>query len=393
MKTFGKILVAIAVIVIVGCGIYVGWKRFFQTEADSQEAVEPSPTQTAKTVIPVTIPQANLANKFGFLSAGEGDSEAIINSGAMWVRPHPGPFLWDSMQKEKGGELSFELTDKVVSDYQKSGLAILATIWPFAEWDQISKSDAAKCAVSSEDEFLSQNDKKGRGEDDYLPEHRCNPNDWDAYQKWVSQVIERYDGDGTNDMPNLKIPIKYWEVMNEPDLDGNERLDFYKQDANAYIRLLTTTYQAIKGSDQSAQVLIAGAAGGNEQFLKFYRTVLRNKDAAAAFDIGNVHCISNDNYQSFNVEPYQKMLEGFNLNKPVWVTEAEAIISQDENVNATQTYESTKKALELKAQRIFFTRYSFESREDLKDRQTDASITPSLDGKDPIAAYKKITAL
>jgi len=128
-------------------------------------------------------------------------------------------------------------------------------------------------------------------------------------------MVERYDGDGIDDMPNLRYPIKHWEVMNEPDLQPDEtaRLQFYRETANDYADLLIKTSQYIKQADSEAQVLIAGASGGNNDFLDFWRKVFNNKSVAASFDIANVHCISNDSYESYNVDPYLKMLTEFGL--------------------------------------------------------------------------------
>ena len=93
----------------------------------------------------LSIPQKILDNKFGFLSGGGGPGERtrIKDFGALWARPHPGPFLWDSMQKGSGFKISFSETDTLVEEYQSEGMGILATLWPFADWDQVERSDAA----------------------------------------------------------------------------------------------------------------------------------------------------------------------------------------------------------------------------------------------------------
>ena len=219
-----------------------------------------------------------------------------------------------------------------------------------------------------------------------MPLHRCNPNDWTAYQTFVRALVERYDGDGINDMPGLLYGVQYWEVMNEPDLDDldNGRLDFYKQDAAAYGALLTHTYSAIKLADTTAQVLIAGAAGGNDRFLQFYRDVFTAvPEAKTTFDIGNVHCISNDSQNmNFNVAAYQQMLTDAGIiNKPIWVTEAEQMDGKtfDENVEHTST--SVKNATVHGATKFFFTRYDFgDTRTDMSqqyestEESTDKSI-------------------
>ena len=41
----------------------------------------------------------------------------------------------------------------------------------------------------------------------------------DDYKNFLIKLVDRYDGDGLNDMPGLTKPIKYWDVMNEPEFD------------------------------------------------------------------------------------------------------------------------------------------------------------------------------
>lgn len=391
-----KFIVILAALIFIGAVVFFasGWLKKNKKTGGKQRA-------TVSTGQTLAMPADILASKFGFLSGGPGEYKDILSRGSQWVRPHPGPFLWDAMQKDKTSEIDFSQTDTVVQGYQEGKLGILATLWPFADWDQKSKSDYEKCAVSPNDEFLAKNDKKGRG--DYLPLYRCNPENWNAYQNWLTKVVERYNGDGKNDMEGLQYPIKHWEVMNEPDLVGGpsgeeQRLKFYQGNPADYGKLLIKTAQVIRSVDPQAKIVIAGAAGGNSQFLDFYRQVLQNKDTVSAFDIGNIHCISNDDFDSFNVEPYKKMLSEFNISKPIWVTEAEAIVSTDQDINATQLAESTKKALALGVERIFFTRYDFAIRNDLRDKpkpegesKAVAVANSNLAGKSAEQVYQIIT--
>lgn len=398
MKTFGKTLIAFAIIVILVVAGFFIYRGFWAKDTEE----EPTSETVSNTSVPATkleISQKTLANKFGFLSGGKGDADNIKENGALWVRPHPGPFLWDSMQEDKSKDYDFSKSDEMVKNYSENGLSILATLWPFAEWDQSASSSADSCKVSDSDEFLPSGADYIKRGGEYLPQHRCNPNDWDAYKKWVAAIVERYDGDGKNDMQELISPIKYWEVMNEPDLNyknsqNADRLNFYKQGPAEYAKLLIVTSQTIKEADNEAKVLAAGAAGGDSRFLNFYRTAFSSKEAKGAFDVGNIHCISNDEYESFNVEPYKQMLEGLKISKPIWVTEAEAIISSNPSISATQQYYSTKKALELGAERIFFTNYDFVRQDNnMPPNQSQTQIKPEFDGSNPVEVYKKITAL
>lgn len=296
---------------------------------------------------PYTPPEESADERFGFLSSPMPDDLKWIREvGAAWARPHPGPFIWGRTQWGPHGDIDFNETDEVVKNTAKYDLNLLVTLWPYADWDQENHPAEKNCLIEG-DEFSNE-----------FGDYRCNPYDWTAYTDWVEAMVERYDGDGQGDMPNLEQPVKYWEVFNEPDLQGMPgepfSLTFYVEDPADYAELLKKTYQTIKSADPESKVLIAGAAGGHE-FLDFYRELFADAEVQNNFDIGNVHCISNDDYESFNVEPYLEMLDEFGINKPVWVTEAEAFVSTDSVVNATQLKASTAKALELGAQKIFYT--------------------------------------
>gem|GEM_PF-3895744 len=112
-----------------------------------------------------SLPKIITKSKFGFLSAGSNDTKYIKQYGARWVRPHPGPFLWDSVQNTAGASYNFSGTDAIVKKYSNKKIGIVATLWPFAEWDQQNRSDYNTCAVSENDEFLqSMRDKEGKTE-------------------------------------------------------------------------------------------------------------------------------------------------------------------------------------------------------------------------------------
>ena len=54
-----------------------------------------------------------------------------------WVRPHPGPFIWNGIEREKG-VFSWEEVDKYVVYAQEHNQKTIATIWPHANWEQKS---------------------------------------------------------------------------------------------------------------------------------------------------------------------------------------------------------------------------------------------------------------
>ena len=116
-----------------------------------------------------------------------------------WVRPHPGPFVWNSIEREKG-IFSWDKADKYVTYAQSHNQITIATIWPYSNWEQ--KSCKRKKARSP----------FGKKFVKYL----SKPCSMENYKIFLTALVERYDGDGSNDMPGLTKPIIYWEIMNEP---------------------------------------------------------------------------------------------------------------------------------------------------------------------------------
>ena len=54
-----------------------------------------------------------------------------------WVRPHPGPFVWNMIENKKE-KYNWRDTDEYVLYAQDHNQTIIATIWPHANWDQKS---------------------------------------------------------------------------------------------------------------------------------------------------------------------------------------------------------------------------------------------------------------
>lgn len=310
------------------------------------------------------------SEKFGFLgNVSDLDLERIEDTGATWLRPGFGIFTWGAMQKDANAPIDFSKTDQAVISAQKHNLHLLITLFPFADWDQ--KANGGRCKVTPNDSGLPQ--KKGDFETPGLPYYRCNPSDWTAYEKWLTAVVKRYDGDGKDDMPGLKTPIKYYEIGNEPDLTKDpvtgEGTVFYLGSPENYAELLQKSYTTIKAADNKFQVLIAAPASIQSEFVKFWERVFSTPKIANYFDIANVHCLSAPNQDrndptsisanDLNVTFYKNFLSGHNITKPIWVTEAENIQGNNVSENVKRLKESVANALKNGAQKIFFTGASF----------------------------------
>lgn len=225
-----------------------------------------------------------------------------------WVRPHPGPFIWGLIERTQG-TYDWREPDLTVEKLQGQRHAVLATVWPFAPWDQRACHSSEPRAWGAFREF---------GTLLYMP---CN---MDAYLLWLSALVERYDGDGVDDMPGLIYPIRHWEVLNEPEMQGPE-LTFFQEPPSGYAELLRVSYTAIKAADPLAVVFPAGQAGMHPEATEYWRPILQ--DSTAPFDVGNIHSIRATDMQqeaAFWGPEYRIFLDdNGRSDMEYWITEAQ----------------------------------------------------------------------
>ena len=242
---------------------------------------------------------ANSESRFGELT--EMRDERMRGKEGQWVRPHPGPFIWNHIEKEKGN-FTWDDADKYVVYAQEHNQTILATIWPHANWEQ--KSCKRKKARSP----------FGKRFTKYL----SKPCSMDDYKNFLLKLIDRYDGDGNNDMPGLTKPIKHWDIMNEPEF----RM-FFKGSKEDFVEIFNFSSKIIREKQKDAVIVMAGAAGMFPENKKYWKSVLpKIKDN---FDIANIHHISDPEGKcdkEFWVDEFSSLLKSLNINKPIWVTEA-----------------------------------------------------------------------
>lgn len=245
---------------------------------------------------------------FGFVGT-DADFEGIRALGAGWDRPHPGPFNWDEIEKVSG-TYDWSRADEYVKEAQNYGYQLLATIWPFNDRDQAICHSGDPTVVG--DEFAIE-----------LASRRYKPCDMTAYSNFVQAMVERYDGDGVEDMPGLRYGIKYWEVSNEPSMQETP-LTFFQGTPENYFDILQTTYTAVKAADSGAKVLYAGMAGSGTGVENFWVNVF-NLGADNYFDIANIHIIGFGDEETLNTAWLKDLLSSYNVTKPIWVTEAEIL--------------------------------------------------------------------
>lgn len=244
----------------------------------------------------------NESSHFGFMPATF-DYQDAKAAGGNWDRPFFELFGWGQIEPEPG-TFDFSQTDQYVKEAQDNGFNALANIQPFAAWDQ--KANEGKFP-----EVQLQDPRSGRT--------RGKPTNMGAYKSFVKKLVERYDGDGKEDMPSLKYPIKYWEAANEPEMQ-NPPLVFFQGPPKDYFEVLKATYEAIKSADENAKVLNGGMAGMQDFMTKYWQGVF-DLGGGNYFDIANIHSISHG--EPLNIPDFKDFLARNKISKPIWVTEVQ----------------------------------------------------------------------
>ena len=153
-----------------------------------------------------------------------------------------GAFVWNVIEPTKG-EYNWSIPDATLKAAGQARVTLSAVIQPFASWDQTEITAEEYKEKCSAIDFGYYDFKAGAVKD------------WDAYEQFLAATVERYDGDGIEDMQNLATRVEAWEIGNE--IEGS--CGGFSGDPEGYIELLRSSYETIKQADPTAIVLNGGA--------------------------------------------------------------------------------------------------------------------------------------
>jgi len=171
----------------------------------------------------------------------------------------------------------------------------------------------------------------------------------EAYKRFISACVERYDGDGKDDMPGLIYPIKYWEIMNQPESD------MLHLSPENYLEVLKASAEAIRKTDPKAKVLQGGARG-----------VWPNPFWEKVFEIGGVkYCaIGNYHFTGLNLDEALSAIHWASLMKKYkipeyWLTEYAVQINKEDDLKeqAIRLLKQLTIIFESGCTRVFYTMY------------------------------------
>ena len=129
-------------------------------------------------------------------------------------KPLPETISWGNMQRGPDNAIDFSKLDDYVSAFQGAGFVeTVIALKSHSTWGSVDHS------------LLRSRDVTPK------PEYR------EAYAAWVSAVVERYDGDGVDDMAGLLHPIRHYEI-------GSEFSSYEPEPVDDYLVMLEIAYDA-----------------------------------------------------------------------------------------------------------------------------------------------------
>lgn len=154
---------------------------------------------------------------------------------------------WNIIEKRppKNGIHTYDWSDldQAVQTWQRNGVHIMVSARFFSPWATAPKDGSGFVYLKGPAKWLA---VKGA---DYIqkPEHRKD------FREYVRSLVERYDGDGQDDMPGLLFPVLHYQVGNEY---YNEL--FWAGTADEYGQILRDFAGAARAACPEVKIILSG---------------------------------------------------------------------------------------------------------------------------------------
>ncbi len=243
------------------------------------------------------------------------EASGLKNMSMAWNRtlsPTGGQFRWNVIEAVQG-TYDWSKPDAFVNRIQAEGLQLLVLVHPYAQWDQPTKTDM----------------------------NYDKPNNMTAFKRFIAKLVERYDGDGVDDMPGLLYPIKYYEIGNEPE---SQTFGDAPGTYNDFMETVKAARDTAKIVYPDVKIVIAGATPiyDSRQFLNqvdlFWKGALNRSNAGSYFDIFNFHFFVGEYSQDISVyiDYWKQILSAYGLSgKEMWLTETGTYSGTASNLDGT----------------------------------------------------------
>ena len=225
---------------------------------------------------PVPYPFAGRNMFFGLALIGPKDDAIVKDLDISWLslQPHliwltieeaPGQYKWEKLDEEirrlQGLGLDVTMVINAIGAYGEERKRIFEMI------DDGVKSGRFKNTAAS---FIYLRRREKLSEMFHMYPHGDT---LPLFLNFMRAAVERYDGDGVNDMPGLKYEIRNWHFEEEypmPDWP----------DVETYLEVLKQVAPVIKAENPNAKIMAPGLAGSFGQLFAFADGFIHDWDAA-----------------------------------------------------------------------------------------------------------------
>ena len=271
------------------------------------------------------------------LAAGDHELDTLAELGIGLARPHRPTghvFAMNLVRPPEAEDFDWAGTDHVVGRAGRAGVRLFVTLVPFADPAEATQAEPVHPVV--------------------------RPEELEEWVGFVEAVVERYDGDGVDDMEGLDLAVYAWEVGNEPSCDPERPAC-----ASSYLELVRETWEAAHRADPEAVVLVGGAAplfepGGepHPRVLATYEHFFANGGAEYTDAMG-FHAYVGVTEPA--VEDYVDAWRGLAGDLPLWLTETgpyapggEPAVAEDPADAAAWFVDHLDAAVDLGVERVFW---------------------------------------
>lgn len=229
--------------------------------------------------------------------------------GVKWAREY---ILWSIVEPVQGA-YQWDRYDALFLDYHNLGITVIALLGGNPSWAAPKP---------------------------YGPVYPAYQED---FKRFVSALVERYDGDGMNDAPGSPV-VRFFEFFNEPDLNteefgyASELWGLWGGKGAEYAAMLKSVYAPIKSANPEARVVFGGLAledigkdsKGNPIFDPNFLDSVLSAGGGEHFDVMNFHYYSPfaSVWSVWGADVLGKTnyvrnkLSSYGITKPIFITEA-----------------------------------------------------------------------
>jgi hypothetical protein len=231
-----------------------------------------------------------------------GDAERLAATGAGWYRHHSSHFPGFDQQTLERREYDWTYHDELVRTVQAHGIDILLIIG--------RTNGIASCRQFTQ--HLPET---------YLPTAGEEEAD---YRHYVRTLVERYDADGVDDMPELQAPIRWFQLGNENDLHYETCVEIKRDYATPeqYLELVRITREEMREASADARLAASMTFGHVTENKSGWTERLLGLEDGAVLD--DIDALDMHDYSRKLIIQRQRidMLHTLSAGRvPIWITE------------------------------------------------------------------------